>query len=577
MLGAIPICGKKTQQPFKALPVVCRREAKDTGQWCKRLDFPGVSRRLSNPSFCRLSVVLSRNRRSTMTSKNMISLTRDRTMKRGAVASRRVRDVLAAKSLPALGLALASAGLWVAAPSLAQGIDLSPSAWVFDESPLTDEELAAVLPTGMTLEEFKRGMEAWAPGSVASLQPSAPKNGAAGAVGGEHGHSSDSPKVNASSSESPVGDASVGGGGGGSNSRHENGGSSVGNGKGGAEGSASGPGAVAGTAPDGAKHSDSGPSGGAPVSPGVAPGPGAGVAPGMGASGSAGEAHSPPNEKVPSEGGQGKGPGGGTGGADGSPVPGSGGGGSVPSGAVGGDSPPEPPSTGGKPGGGDQPAQKDEGNANGQAPDGAMDPVPPRDGDAGAQPPGGGADPDRPEGGGGDGAVPNLPEAGGNGPRPPAGNRGRYRGNGVGASLELGKRFTWPGAWYVEPQLEVAAFHAQGADYTASNGLRIKDDGTNSMLGRVGLHVGRQFDLGDGRVVQPYMKLSWVQEFDGKGTVRTNDIRHKVRLDGGRTELAVGVASQLGKHGSLFGSYEYAKGSRQTMPWTFHIGYRYAW
>ncbi len=155
--------------------------------------------------------------------------------------------------------------------------------------------------------------------------------------------------------------------------------------------------------------------------------------------------------------------------------------------------------------------------------------------------------------------------------------RGQYRGNGVGASLELGKRFTWPGAWYLEPQLEVAAFHAQGADYTASNGLRIKDDGTNSMLGRLGLHVGRQFDLGDGRVVQPYMKLSWVQEFDGKGTVRTNDIRHKVRLDGGRTELAVGVASQLGKHGSLFGSYEYAKGSRQTMPWTFHVGYRYAW
>ncbi|WP_279629043.1 autotransporter outer membrane beta-barrel domain-containing protein [Bordetella genomosp. 6] len=155
--------------------------------------------------------------------------------------------------------------------------------------------------------------------------------------------------------------------------------------------------------------------------------------------------------------------------------------------------------------------------------------------------------------------------------------RGRYRGNGVGASLELGKRFTWPSAWYVEPQLEVAAFHAQGADYTASNGLRIKDDGTNSMLGRLGLHVGRQFDLGDGRVVQPYMKLSWVQEFDGKGTVRTNDIRHKVRLDGGRAELAVGVASQLGKHGSLFGSYEYAKGSRQTMPWTFHVGYRYTW
>ncbi|KCV61076.1 putative pertactin [Bordetella bronchiseptica 99-R-0433] len=155
--------------------------------------------------------------------------------------------------------------------------------------------------------------------------------------------------------------------------------------------------------------------------------------------------------------------------------------------------------------------------------------------------------------------------------------RGRYRANGVGASLELGRRFTWADAWYVEPQLEMAVFHAQGGSYSAGKDLRVKDGGLTSLLGRAGLHVGRQFDLGDGRVVQPYAKLSWLQEFDGKNTVRTNGIRHKSRLDGGRVELDVGVAAQLGRHGSLYGSYEYAKGSRQTMPWTFHIGYRYTW
>ncbi|MBN3269135.1 autotransporter outer membrane beta-barrel domain-containing protein [Bordetella bronchiseptica] len=155
--------------------------------------------------------------------------------------------------------------------------------------------------------------------------------------------------------------------------------------------------------------------------------------------------------------------------------------------------------------------------------------------------------------------------------------RGRYRANGVGASLELGRRFTWADAWYVEPQLEMAVFHAQGGSYSAGKDLRVKDGGLTSLLGRAGLHVGRQFDLGDGRVVQPYAKLSWLQEFDGKNTVRTNGIRHKSRLDGGRVEVDVGVAAQLGRHGSLYGSYEYAKGSRQTMPWTFHIGYRYTW
>lgn len=154
---------------------------------------------------------------------------------------------------------------------------------------------------------------------------------------------------------------------------------------------------------------------------------------------------------------------------------------------------------------------------------------------------------------------------------------GKYRANGIGLSLETGRRFTWAGDWFVEPQVEVALFRSGGADYTASNGVRVDVASTKSLLGRAGLQVGRKLDLGNGKLVQPYAKLSWLQEFDGVGKVRTNDIGHDVKLRGGRAELDLGVAAALGRHSSLFASYEYSKGSRLTIPWSFHVGYRYAW
>ena len=83
------------------------------------------------------------------------------------------------------------------------------------------------------------------------------------------------------------------------------------------------------------------------------------------------------------------------------------------------------------------------------------------------------------------------------------------------------------------------------ADYTASNGVRVDVASTKSLLGRAGLQVGRKLDLGNGKLVQPYAKLSWLQEFDGVGKVRTNDIGHDVKLRGGRAELDLGVAAAL--------------------------------
>ncbi|WP_329305199.1 pertactin autotransporter [Bordetella pertussis] len=155
--------------------------------------------------------------------------------------------------------------------------------------------------------------------------------------------------------------------------------------------------------------------------------------------------------------------------------------------------------------------------------------------------------------------------------------KGKYRTHGVGASLEAGRRFTHADGWFLEPQAELAVFRAGGGAYRAANGLRVRDEGGSSVLGRLGLEVGKRIELAGGRQVQPYIKASVLQEFDGAGTVHTNGIAHRTELRGTRAELGLGMAAALGRGHSLYASYEYSKGPKLAMPWTFHAGYRYSW
>lgn len=155
--------------------------------------------------------------------------------------------------------------------------------------------------------------------------------------------------------------------------------------------------------------------------------------------------------------------------------------------------------------------------------------------------------------------------------------KGKYRTHGVGVSLEAGRRFAHADGWFLEPQAELAVFRVGGGAYRAANGLRVRDEGGSSVLGRLGLEVGKRIELAGGRQVQPYIKASVLQEFDGAGTVRTNGIAHRTELRGTRAELGLGMAAALGRGHSLYASYEYSKGPKLAMPWTFHAGYRYSW
>lgn len=155
--------------------------------------------------------------------------------------------------------------------------------------------------------------------------------------------------------------------------------------------------------------------------------------------------------------------------------------------------------------------------------------------------------------------------------------QGHYSDNGIGASLEVGKHIKLPNDWYVEPFAQLSALRVQGQHYELDNGLRARSNGADSLLGKIGTHLGRNFELAGGGVVQPYVKIAGGQEFVKHNRVRVNDNNFNNDLSGGRGELGAGVIAQLAGNLQLQADFDYSHGKNIEQPWGASLGVRYAW
>lgn len=155
--------------------------------------------------------------------------------------------------------------------------------------------------------------------------------------------------------------------------------------------------------------------------------------------------------------------------------------------------------------------------------------------------------------------------------------KARTAQNAVGVSVEAGRQIPLAQGWFVEPQVSIATVRVGADKYRTDNGLQVEAGAGNSLQLRTSILAGRRIELANGNVIQPYAKVGWVQEFDGKSTVRTNGVATRTDLSGGRKELALGVAASVGKGHRLYADYGYAGGSKEGKPWSLNVGYRYAW
>ncbi|MDF3863911.1 autotransporter outer membrane beta-barrel domain-containing protein [Pseudomonas denitrificans (nom. rej.)] len=155
--------------------------------------------------------------------------------------------------------------------------------------------------------------------------------------------------------------------------------------------------------------------------------------------------------------------------------------------------------------------------------------------------------------------------------------RGHYDSDAYGASVELGRTLQLGQGWFVEPQVQLAAAHLQGPQYTSSDDLQVDGDAVDSVQARAGGRAGRNWQLDSGAQVQGYLSASWIDELAGDSTVKVNGHSLDNQLPGSRAELGAGGSLLLSAHQKLMVEARYANGHEIEQPLSLTLGYRYLW
>ncbi|MCY1491503.1 Pertactin autotransporter [compost metagenome] len=155
--------------------------------------------------------------------------------------------------------------------------------------------------------------------------------------------------------------------------------------------------------------------------------------------------------------------------------------------------------------------------------------------------------------------------------------KGSYDTDGYGADVEVGKHIKLQDGWFIEPQAELTYTHTEGADYTASNGLNVEAADSDSLQGRVGALFGKSMKLDNGMTAQPYVKASYVHEFNGDSSVTVNGFELDNQVSGSRSEIGFGSVLQVSEKTKVSLDVEHAKGNSVEEPWAVNIGVRFLW
>ncbi len=155
--------------------------------------------------------------------------------------------------------------------------------------------------------------------------------------------------------------------------------------------------------------------------------------------------------------------------------------------------------------------------------------------------------------------------------------KGNYGTNGIGASVEVGRNIKLDNEFFVEPFAQASTVVVKGKDYKLDNGLQAKGQNTQSVLGKLGVTVGRDFVMDDGSIVQPYLRTAVAHEFARDNKAKVNGHVFNNDLSGSRVELGAGVAVSLSQNLQLHADFEHSKGKHVDQPWGMNVGVRYSW
>lgn len=143
-------------------------------------------------------------------------------------------------------------------------------------------------------------------------------------------------------------------------------------------------------------------------------------------------------------------------------------------------------------------------------------------------------------------------------------------------SAEFGKKYSSKNdKWYITPHAQLNYTYVNGEDYRTSTDVKVEQDNIDSLIGRVGIYAGKDFEKSS-----HYLKLAVLNEFMGDygATIKGADssLTKKVNGDDTWTEVGIGGNFQVGNSGTTHIYYDIERtfGSRFETQWQGTLGFR---
>lgn len=158
---------------------------------------------------------------------------------------------------------------------------------------------------------------------------------------------------------------------------------------------------------------------------------------------------------------------------------------------------------------------------------------------------------------------------------------GDYSNNVFSISAEYGKKNDMGNDWYFEPQVQAQLARVTGADYTTSQGTKVSVDGINSLIGRAGFRIGK--DFGAEKQSTVYLKADVLHEFLGDQDIRAlddstdgkwADVSYENK--GTWYDVGFGFATQMSKNSYAFMDFEKSFGNDNDETYQINVGMQWS-
>lgn len=158
---------------------------------------------------------------------------------------------------------------------------------------------------------------------------------------------------------------------------------------------------------------------------------------------------------------------------------------------------------------------------------------------------------------------------------------GDYSNNVFSVSAEYGRKKDIGNDWYFEPQVQAQLARVTGADYTTNQGTKVSVDGINSLIGRAGFRLGK--DFGEEKQSTVYIKADVLHEFLGDQDVRVLDKSSDNKWagisyenEGTWYDVGFGFATQMSKNNYAFMDFEKSFGNDNDETYQINVGMQWS-